>query len=629
MAENVFQALIIDIKEVGAAVAGGEIARLGGTIKKTDEAADKATRSHGRLRTALGGLKSIAGTTAAAIGATGLAAGLGESVKNAIAFQRAQAQLGNAIHTNVRKPAEGATEELSKYGDALSMRGGFMPWQNVGAMAQFVRITGSTTKAMKDLSLATDIARGTHRSFQQASQAVMMVENGRATALRRLGIAISPVTTATDRLRDAHIKTTSAMRERAKEEDKQATRLKALDILQHRFAGATATYSKTAEGAMGNFRNAIEVLSTKLGAVLLPAITKVFNALSKFVTQMMEGKGAGGQFVAILKTIIGYFEELWKWIKANSTVLEILGGAILGVVVALRAMLIIETVIKLYKMWQEGTLLLTVAQWALNAALMANPIGLVVVAIGAIIGALVVAYLKIHAFRQAVNAVWAAIKAAWGWLKGAAVAVINFVIHHWRTLILAIGPLGVVIDVVSKHFQFFKNIAIGVFNAIYSAAKWVVGAITTVWNTLTGILSKPFQVAKTLISTAINGILTAIRWVVDKISALLGKIVGPIASVAGKIGGVVGTLTHTGGKVAKFLGFGQAGGLVTTGGPFMVGERGPEIVTLPRGAHITPNDALPGVRGGEERPIIIYNILDGKVLSKSVVRQGLLQASRG
>jgi len=419
------------------------------------------------------------------------------------------------------------------------------------------------------------------------------------------------------------------MRDRAKEEDKQATRLKALDILQHRFAGATATYSRTAEGAMGNFKNSIEVLSTELGKALLPAITTVFNFLAKFVRQMMEGRGAGGRFVAMIKEIVHWFAELWKWIKENSTVLEILGGAIMGVVVALRAMMILEGIIKLYRLWRDGTIAMTVAQWALNVAMEANPIGLVVVAIGAIIGALVVAYLKIHAFRNAVNAVWSAIKAAWAWLKGAAVAVINFVIHHWRTLILAIGPLGAVIDIVSKHFNFFKGIAVGVFNAVYAAAKWVVGAITDVWNTLTGILAKPFQVAKNIISTAINGILTAIRWVVSKIEALLGKIVGPIASVAGKIGGVVGTLSHAGGKVAKFLGFGQSGGLITSGGPFMVGERGPEIVTLPRGAHITPNDQLPGVRGSEERPIIIYNILDGKVLSKSVVRQGLLQASRG
>jgi hypothetical protein len=56
-------------------------------------------------------------------------------------------------------------------------------------------------------------------------------------------------------------------------------------------------------------------------------------------------------------------------------------------------------------------------QWVLNAALTANPIGAVVVAIGALIAGLVLAYKNSETFRNIVDACWNAIKvgALWVW----------------------------------------------------------------------------------------------------------------------------------------------------------------------------------------------------------------------
>jgi hypothetical protein len=39
------------------------------------------------------------------------------------------------------------------------------------------------------------------------------------------------------------------------------------------------------------------------------------------------------------------------------------------------------------------------------------------------------------------------------------------------------------------------------------------------------------------------------------------------------------------------------GGLAGASGSFLVGERGPEIVNLPRGARVTPNHQLRGMGG--------------------------------
>ncbi|MCP3923330.1 MAG: phage tail tape measure protein [Desulfobacterales bacterium] len=72
-------------------------------------------------------------------------------------------------------------------------------------------------------------------------------------------------------------------------------------------------------------------------------------------------------------------------------------AAVRGVAVAQRAFAI-------------GTKLATAAQWLLNAALTANPIGLVVVGVAALIGLAVLLYKKFKPFRDLVNFVWAKIK---------------------------------------------------------------------------------------------------------------------------------------------------------------------------------------------------------------------------
>ncbi|WP_291122788.1 hypothetical protein, partial [Flavobacterium sp. UBA6046] len=54
--------------------------------------------------------------------------------------------------------------------------------------------------------------------------------------------------------------------------------------------------------------------------------------------------------------------------------------------------------------------IVTSAQWLWNLALTANPIGIVVVAIGALIGGLAIAYMKFAGFRAMIDGVWGVMK---------------------------------------------------------------------------------------------------------------------------------------------------------------------------------------------------------------------------
>lgn len=113
------------------------------------------------------------------------------------------------------------------------------------------------------------------------------------------------------------------------------------------------------------------------------------------------------------------------------------------------------------------------AQWLLNAAMAANPIGLIVLAVVALIGIFVLAYKKVGWFRAGVQAAWAGIQAAvkFAWE--------NVIKPAWNAISAFIT--GVLIPI-------FKTLWAGVqvaFKLISTAIKWAwTNVIKPIWNSI-------------------------------------------------------------------------------------------------------------------------------------------------
>jgi len=206
------------------------------------------------------------------------------------------------------------------------------------------------------------------------------------------------------------------------------------------------------------------------------------------------------------------------------------------------------------------------AQWLLNAALDANPIVLVVIAIAALVAGVIIAYKKSQTFRDIVHAafhdvqqagldMWHAIQSvahgigvALSAISSAAGAVVSFVRSHWPLLLAILtGPFGLAVLFVSKHFDTIvgwvksmpgriKNAAVGMWDGISDAFKDAINFIIRGWNSLHFSLPS--------INTHIPGV--------------------------GKIGGQT-----IGVPQIPYL---AAGGIVTRPTVAMIGEAGPEAV---------------------------------------------------
>jgi TP901 family phage tail tape measure protein len=120
------------------------------------------------------------------------------------------------------------------------------------------------------------------------------------------------------------------------------------------------------------------------------------------------------------------------------------------------------------------------AQWLWNVAMDANPIGIVILAIGLLVGAVIYAYTHFSWFRKIVQDVWGWIKNNWPLLAGiltlGIAPFIVFIVRHWGDITDAVSAS---IKWIRHAFADFVNFLLGVWqNVIQGAADafgWIPG----------------------------------------------------------------------------------------------------------------------------------------------------------
>lgn len=213
---------------------------------------------------------------------------------------------------------------------------------------------------------------------------------------------------------------------------------------------------------------------------------------------------------------------------------------------------------------RAASLAWTAAQWLLNVALTANPIGLIVLGIGLLIGAVIVAYNKVGWFRAGVDAVFKGIGAVATWLWDKAIKPafdgiswgIDFVRKNLWVL-LGAGPIGWVIgfgiaiyknfDKIIKVFRLAGTVTLALWNKyarppLTALRNFVVGHVLAGFTRFQAGVSVATSKVKTAISTAVSGGRTALGWLRTGIGATkdafdrgqegIGKALGKIRTAA-------------------------------------------------------------------------------------------------
>ena len=120
----------------------------------------------------------------------------------------------------------------------------------------------------------------------------------------------------------------------------------------------------------------------------------------------------------------------------------------------------------------------TAAQWLWNAALEANPIGVIVLALVALGAAFYEAYQHVGVFRTGITDLWTGIKTAFGAIKQVIGDVFDWLKTNWP-LVLGIltGPFGLILEQIVTHWAdvttFLEGLPADIKNLFKDAATWL------------------------------------------------------------------------------------------------------------------------------------------------------------
>jgi hypothetical protein len=198
----------------------------------------------------------------------------------------------------------------------------------------------------------------------------------------------------------------------------------------------------------------------------------------------------------------------------------------------------------------------TAAQWLLNAAMTANPIGLIILAIVALVAALVLAWQHSETFRNIVTgvftAVWNAIKWLWDWIS-----------QNWPLLLAILtGPIGIAVYMIITHWNTIKNAFLAAWQFIQSVWSGVAGWFGGVWNGIVAVFAgvggwfaSVFRSAWNAITGLFGGLAGFFRGVWNSIVSIfssVGTSVGNAISGAVK-GAINGILNGASGIINGFI----------------------------------------------------------------------------
>lgn len=403
------------------------------------------------------------------------------------------------------------------------------------------------------IQTGADLAATYGGTTADAVDALSAAMRGEADPAERYGLALNATAISAQMAADGTSKLTGTAYTAAKAQATMTLVAKQGADSLGQFAAQSGTAAEKTQIADAAWANA----AATLGAVLLPASVAVSNVLA----------GIAG------------------WMQRNSTVTQVLVGVIgalaavvLGVAAALKVYTAIQTVMEL------KTKAVAAAQWLWNAALTANPVGLVIVAVAALIAVIVLLWNKSDAFRSFFTAVWSSITAAaaaawraiqaagaaalaavsaavrtvgsvaatvWNSISSAARAAwsaVSAVVHAAADGILAIvraiaAPIAAVWNAVQAS-------ATAAWNAVVRTVQTVVNGVKAAWETVVAAVAAVFQRAASAVASAlspIRGMIDAIKSVWD---STVGAISNGIAKVGSWLGGLLGKAKSVGSSIA-------------------------------------------------------------------------------
>jgi phage-related protein len=401
-----------------------------------------------------------------------------------------------AAHQQLQAAVEATGKSYSDYSDQVDAaikhqeHFGTTAATTQDALRILTQATGSPAKAFQELGVASDLAAAKHESLSSAATQLGKAYNGNTRIFKEFGIQVDSAKGATSELNKANTETTRASDEMAKAQQKLgdteaelAGKKKLTTSEEIRLRDAHAAVTKAAADQQKAHQDLTKAQAD---------VSAATNANGKALDQL--GAKLKGQASASADTFGGHIKALKAAIEDNvaafgqkyGPALQGAGAAMAGLGTAMKvgqaAMAAardaaLGTRIEL-TLLSVASKVQTAAQWLLNAAMDANPIVLIGLAIAALIAGIVL--LVTH--TKILQGIWKDIKKVagdvWHFILDAVKAVWNWIQANWPLLLgILLGPIGLAAALIYKYWD-------DILAGIKAVWNWIKDVWTTVYDDL-------------------------------------------------------------------------------------------------------------------------------------------------
>ena len=240
---------------------------------------------------------------------------LKDSVKAAEGAQTSIAALGVAMN-NAKQNTDANRQAVEKSTTSMEALG-FTSNDTREALTKMITATGSVTESQRLMGVAADYARLKHEDLAQAATVLTRGTTGAARAFREFGIVL-----------DTNLPKNQAI-------------TKAFDELNQKIGGQAAAYADTYAGKLQIMGAQSEDLKEKIGALLLPVLTKLESWFIESVQWLANHKAALEAIALVVGTLLlaaitkvtaALVAQAAAWIADNIILIAVI--ATIGLVIA-------------------------------------------------------------------------------------------------------------------------------------------------------------------------------------------------------------------------------------------------------------------------------------------------------
>lgn len=294
------------------------------------------------------------------------------------------------------------------------------------------------------------------------------------------------------------------------------------------------------------FANGVKSIAGAVGSVIVP-ISGIIGYLFNF-SGKADGAGTAAQRLSdVLGFVGGILQSVGTFVQQNADWMQALAIAVMAGYGTFQLFSIIQTVVGFVKAFSVAETAATAAQWLLNAAMSANPIMILVVAIAALVAGIVWFCTQTETGRQLwadftgfLQATWQNItdffQATWQnitqWFSNAAANIQD----GWNALTAFIGSIpGRIQAFFASIGQWFVNKFNEARNGITGAFDNAVSFVSSIPGRITGFFGSISSWFADKFSEVRNGIANGF----DSAVSFVASIPGRILSALGNLGGLL------------------------------------------------------------------------------------------